>query len=73
MGFLFIGERLKLPDNVHIFFEVDNLLHATPATITRCGMLHVDGGTISHAMRISRLISQLREVCHDCSEHSTDF
>ncbi|CEP03245.1 hypothetical protein PBRA_003005 [Plasmodiophora brassicae] len=56
------GERLKLPDNVHIFFEVDNLLHATPATITRCGMLHVDGGTISHAMRISRLISQLREV-----------
>ncbi|CAI4045250.1 hypothetical protein SKDZ_11G2570 [Saccharomyces kudriavzevii ZP591] len=33
------GERLPIPANLHIIFETDNLDHATPATITRCGLL----------------------------------
>lgn len=33
------GERLPIPSNLHIIFETDNLDHATPATITRCGLL----------------------------------
>lgn len=32
------GERLVLPENVRIVFEVDHLKHATPATVSRCGM-----------------------------------
>eukprot|EP00020_Sapocribrum_chincoteaguense_P005233 CAMPEP_0170750326 /NCGR_PEP_ID=MMETSP0437-20130122/10871_1 /TAXON_ID=0 /ORGANISM="Sexangularia sp." /LENGTH=153 /DNA_ID=CAMNT_0011089313 /DNA_START=1 /DNA_END=459 /DNA_ORIENTATION=+ len=33
------GERLALPPTVRILFEVEDLAHATPATVSRCGML----------------------------------
>ena len=36
------GERLQLSPNFKIFFEVDSLKYATPATITRCGMIWFD-------------------------------
>lgn len=36
------GERLQLPANIKIFFEVDSLKYTTPATITRCGMIWFD-------------------------------
>lgn len=33
------GERLHLPEYVRILIEVDSLKHATPATVTRCGVI----------------------------------
>lgn len=33
------GERISIPDNIRFVFEVNNLLHATPATISRCGIV----------------------------------
>lgn len=33
------GERLPIPSNVRILFEVDTLKHATLATVSRCGMI----------------------------------
>lgn len=33
------GERLEISQNIRIIFEVDNLRHATPATVSRCGMI----------------------------------
>ena len=33
------GERLQLPTNVKIMFEVESLKHATLATVSRCGMV----------------------------------
>lgn len=33
------GERLSLPPNVRIMFEVHDLKYATPATVSRCGMV----------------------------------
>lgn len=41
------GERLDLPPNVRILFEVDNLKYATPATVTRCGMIWFDTSIVS--------------------------
>lgn len=40
------GERLKIPSNVRLVFEVDNLKAATLATISRCGMVWVDKSLI---------------------------
>lgn len=40
------GERLALPSNVRIVFEVDNLRAATPATVTRCGMVWIDSALV---------------------------
>jgi dynein heavy chain 1 len=33
------GERLSLPSNVRVLFEVEHLNFATPATVSRCGMV----------------------------------
>jgi len=33
------GERLPLPSNVRLLFEVQDLKHATLATVSRCGMV----------------------------------
>lgn len=33
------GERLQIPANVRLIFEVDNLRYATLATVSRCGMV----------------------------------
>ena len=36
------GNRINLKSNVKILFEVDELNQASPATVSRCGMLFVD-------------------------------
>ncbi|GME77268.1 unnamed protein product [Ambrosiozyma monospora] len=41
------GERISLPDNVKIVFEVDSLNYATPATVSRCGVIWF-GSTLYH-------------------------
>lgn len=33
------GERLSIPENVKILFEVHTLKYATLATVSRCGMI----------------------------------
>lgn len=33
------GERLALPPNVRVMFEVQDLKYATLATVSRCGMI----------------------------------
>jgi hypothetical protein len=33
------GERLSIPNNIRIILEVDSLNFATPATVSRCGMV----------------------------------
>lgn len=41
------GERLALPDNVRVIFEVDNLNYCTMATVSRCGMIWFDRSLIA--------------------------
>ncbi|CBH18135.1 dynein heavy chain, putative [Trypanosoma brucei gambiense DAL972] len=36
------GERIKLPDTIHMLFEVADLAVASPATVSRCGMVYLD-------------------------------
>ncbi|KAI9224867.1 dynein heavy chain and region D6 of dynein motor-domain-containing protein [Blastocladiella britannica] len=36
------GERIALPETVSLLFEVENLAAASPATVSRCGMLYMD-------------------------------
>ncbi|VEL15285.1 unnamed protein product [Protopolystoma xenopodis] len=35
------GERIRLQPNCALLFEVDNLQYASPATVSRCGMVYV--------------------------------
>ena len=36
------GQRLKLPYSVQFLFEVEDLNNASPATVSRCGMVYMD-------------------------------
>lgn len=55
------GDRLKIPDNVRIIFEVDTLKYATLATVSRCGMIWFPDGVISIGVSMKRQLKVLRK------------
>lgn len=54
------GERLSVPSHVRIILEVDNLEHATPASVSRCGMVWFSDDTVSSEMVLEHLMGNLR-------------
>ena len=45
------GERIRLQDYCALLFEVGDLKYASPATVSRCGMIYVDPENLSpHAV-----------------------
>lgn len=55
------GERLSIPNNVRILLEVDSLEHATPASVSRCGMVWFSDDTVSSDMVVEHLLGDLRK------------
>jgi len=53
------GERLQIPSNMRILLEVDSLLYATPATVSRCGMVWFSEETVSTEMALKYLVKTL--------------
>ncbi len=62
------GERLALPDNVRILFEVDSLRFATQATVSRCGMIWFSGAVVTPAMTAARFLARLAALSLDPAE-----
>ncbi|KAJ5973393.1 hypothetical protein N7481_010603 [Penicillium waksmanii] len=54
------GERLNLPPNVRIMFEVETLKYATLATVSRCGMVWFNADTVTPAMMITNYVEGLK-------------
>ena len=54
------GERLALTANVRLMFEVASLDHATPATVSRCGMVWFSEEVVDAPMLVRRFLTQLR-------------
>ena len=46
------GERLNLPPNVRVMFEVESLKYATLATVSRCGMVWFSDDTVTVSLMI---------------------
>jgi dynein heavy chain, axonemal len=42
------GERIRLQDHSRLLFEVIDLKYASPATVSRCGMVYVDAANLDH-------------------------
>lgn len=59
------GERLNLPSNVRVMFEVETLKYATLATVSRCGMVWFSEDTVTPTMMVSNYLDTLREVAFE--------
>ncbi|KAF2072162.1 hypothetical protein CYY_006521 [Polysphondylium violaceum] len=62
------GERLALPNNVRIMFEVQDLKYATLATISRCGMVWFSEEILTTQMIFTNYLETLRNEPFDPQE-----
>ena len=54
------GERLGIPPNLRIMFEVEHLKYATLATVSRCGMIWFSEDVLSTQMICRHFLDQLK-------------
>ncbi|KAI9606639.1 hypothetical protein H4Q26_006175 [Puccinia striiformis f. sp. tritici PST-130] len=59
------GERLNLPNNVRIMFEVESLKHATLATVSRCGMVWFSEDAVTPDMFYENYLKTTHDVALD--------
>ncbi|KDQ54817.1 hypothetical protein JAAARDRAFT_37924 [Jaapia argillacea MUCL 33604] len=62
------GERLNLPPNVRIMFEVEHLRYATLATVSRCGMIWFSEDVVEPAMVYRNYLDTLSMVPLDADD-----
>ncbi|KAI9501195.1 dynein heavy chain [Coemansia spiralis] len=62
------GERLALPPNVRVMFEVETLRYATLATVSRCGMVWFSDDTVEFEMAMQHYLRTLQTKPLDESE-----
>ncbi|KAF8640937.1 hypothetical protein AX17_000584 [Amanita inopinata Kibby_2008] len=62
------GERLNLPPNVRIMFEVEHLRYATLATVSRCGMIWFSDDVVEPSMVYQHYLSTLSTVPLDADD-----
>ena len=58
------GERLGLPPNVRVMFEVQDLKYATPATVSRCGMIWFHEDVVTMDMIFHNYLTRLGSVVY---------
>ena len=56
------GERLAIPPNVRIMFEVQDLKYATLATVSRCGMIWFSDDVLSTDVICENFFLQLKNI-----------
>ncbi|KAN0138520.1 Dynein heavy chain and region D6 of dynein motor domain containing protein [Lactarius tabidus] len=65
------GERLNLPPNVRIMFEVEHLRYATLATVSRCGMIWFSDDIVEPTMIYRQYLDTLAAVPLDADDDET--
>ncbi|CCL98405.1 uncharacterized protein FIBRA_00400 [Fibroporia radiculosa] len=67
------GERLNLPPNVRIMFEVEHLRYATLATVSRCGMIWFSEDVVEPDMVYRHYLETLSTVPLDAEDEEIDL
>jgi dynein heavy chain 1 len=62
------GERLAIPSNVRIIFEVKDLKYATLATVSRCGMIWYSKDIVDLNMIVHNQLERMKNVPLDEEE-----
>jgi len=58
------GQIITLTDRMTMMFEVEDLAVASPATVSRCGMVYMEPGAIGHEPLIKSYLNTLPEAFH---------
>jgi dynein heavy chain 1 len=66
------GERLAIPPNVRIMFEVQDLNNATLATVSRCGMIWYSDDIITNDMLYEQFLNELELTALETTDGSSD-
>ncbi|CAH2103550.1 unnamed protein product [Euphydryas editha] len=66
------SERIKLTPYVHMVFEVADLAQASPATVSRCGMVYIDPNELGYLPYVRSWLDSAveRNILH---QENTDF
>jgi dynein heavy chain len=56
------GQIIKLKPTMTIMFQVDDLSQASPATVSRCGMVLLESGQLGHNVHITSYCASLRDL-----------
>ncbi|KAG7158919.1 Dynein heavy chain, cytoplasmic-like [Homarus americanus] len=67
------GERLSIPPNVRIMFEVQDLKYATLATVSRCGMVWFSEDVLSVEMIFENFMLRLSNIPVEETEEDAAF
>ncbi|XP_018593809.2 dynein heavy chain 6, axonemal [Scleropages formosus] len=59
------SERIKLTPSIHMVFEVQDLAVASPATVSRCGMVYIDSDQLKWMPYVQTWITGLPEKVTD--------
>lgn len=62
------GERISMPEQVSLLFEVEDLAVASPATVSRAGMVYADYKDLGWAPYIESWLNNKKDKV--CSGHS---
>ena len=60
------GERIELLPTVRVIFEVRDIGHGTPATVSRCGMVWFAENTVPVDDLLQRYMSRLQQLPLNC-------
>jgi len=60
------GDSLKLKDDMKIIFEVEDLTQASPATISRCGMVYLEIKYIGYENIFKAQSNETRKLLLSC-------
>ncbi|XP_075229380.1 dynein heavy chain at 16F [Lycorma delicatula] len=64
------SERIKLTPWVHMLFEVQDLAQASPATVSRCGMVYIDPAELKYMPYVK---TWLKKITDETLRISNDF
>merc|ERR1719483_362759 len=63
------GERIKLTPRIAMVFEVEDLRVASPATVSRCGMVYMESQFIGWKSLVESWRPKLQQACPSMSDY----
>jgi dynein heavy chain len=66
------GERMRLNNHCRLLFETGNLIYASPATVSRCGIVFVDPKNLQYMPYINTWLAQRKGSSKESAESFFD-